>query len=240
MKFKVDPKIFEKFPGVRIGILTLSGLDNTKNKDQILNLLRTEEGKQRSQLLNVDFGTLPETVGWRTIYEQFGSKPRDFRSSIEALLRRVRTGNPLPQINPLVDLYNYLSIRFYLPAGAEDLDKISGDIELCFAKGDEKGKYIGSEVEENCYPGEVIYKDAVGFICRRWNWREGQRTMIEEATKNAVLVLEALPSISNERLKEAMTESKRLIEDLLGGKVISELLDGTNFEIVLNSSYSSL
>lgn len=123
MKFKVDPQILAKFPGVRIGVLVLKGIDNTKNKEKIAALLKEEEKKQN---------TLPS----------------DFRSSIEALLRRVRTGNPLPQINPLVDIYNYLSIHCYVPIGAEDLDKIVGDIELTFAKGDERGKYIGAEEEE--------------------------------------------------------------------------------------------
>lgn len=231
MKFKVDPKIFEKFPGVRIGVLSLTGLDNTRSKEQILNLLRTKESRQNSRLLNADFGVLPETVGWRKIYEQFGSKPRDFRSSIESLLRRVKTGNPLPQINPLVDLYNYLSIHYYLPAGAEDLDKIVGDVELMFAKGEEKGKYIGGEAEESCYPGEIIYKDDMGFICRRWNWREGERTMIEETTKNAVLVLEALPIISGEKFSEALVEAERLVKDLLGGEISLKILSKDELEV---------
>lgn len=148
MKFKVDPQILAKFPGVRIGVLVLKGIDNTKNKEKIAALLKEEEKKQNTLLQGIEFGVLPETAGWRKIYNDFGSKPSDFRSSIEALLRRVRTCNPLPQINPLVDIYNYLSIHCYVPIGAEDLDKIVGDIELTFAKGDERGKYIGAEEEE--------------------------------------------------------------------------------------------
>lgn len=231
MKFRVDPKIFEKFPGVRIGVLVLRGIDNTKNKEKITVLLKEEETKQNVLLQGAEFGVLPETAGWRNIYANFGSKPSDFRSSIEALLRRVRTGNPLPQINPLVDVYNYLSIHYYLPVGAEDLDKIVGDIELTFAKGDEKGKYLGAEEEDTCYEGEVIYKDEIGFICRRWNWREGERTMIEENTKNSVLVLEALPIITDEKLKEAVNEAGCLIEKLLGGEITTNILSRDNLEM---------
>lgn len=221
MKFKVEPKIFEKFPGVRIGVLVILGMDNSKNKEEVAELLRREEKRQNQILQTVDFGTLPETARWRKIYEQFGSKPRDFRSSVEALLKRVRTGNPVPSINPLVDLYNYLSIRYYLPAGAEDLDKVVGDIKLTFAKGVERGRCIGSEEIDTCYPGEIIYKDNKGFICRRWNWREANRTKIDEATQNAALVLEALPVVSEEKFKEALKEARELVGELLGGEVVS-------------------
>lgn len=231
MKFKVDPKIFEKFPGVRIGVLVLLGIDNTKNKDKILSLLREEEKKQNQLLQTVDFGLLPETAGWRRIYQEFGSKPRDFRSSVESLLRRVRTGNPLPKINPLVDLGNYISIHFYVTVGVEDLDKVAGDIELTFAQGNESGRYLGGEGEETCYPGEVIYKDDAGFICRRWNWREGERTMVEESTKNAVLVLEALPEISEKKFEEVPREVEQVLKDLLGGEIMLKILSKDRLEM---------
>ncbi|HUV72460.1 MAG TPA: phenylalanine--tRNA ligase beta subunit-related protein [Clostridia bacterium] len=224
MRLKVDPQIFKKFPGVRIAVLKLQGIDNSKSQDKIAMLLREEEKRQNRLLQTVEFGVFPETASWRAVYEAFGSKPSDFRSSVEALLRRVKASKPLPSINPLVDLYNYISIRFYLPAGAEDLDKVVGDIELTFAKGNEKGRYIGSEREESCYPGEVIYKDAQGFICRRWNWREGERTKIERKTKNAILVLEALPAVTEEKLRKALEQTENLVKGFLGGKIKSKIL----------------
>ena len=209
----------------------MRGIDNTKNKDRILELLKKEEKKQNEILQTVDFGVLPETAGWRKIYDQFGSKPRDFRSSVEALLRRVRTGNPLPQINSLVDLGNYISIHFYLTVGVEDLDKIVGDLELGFAEGNERGRYLGSEGEETCYPGEVIYKDEVGFICRRWNWREGERTIVEDYTKNAVMVLEVLPETEEKRFNEILTETEQLAKDLLGGQITLKILSESQLEM---------
>jgi DNA/RNA-binding domain of Phe-tRNA-synthetase-like protein len=232
MKFKIDPQIFARFPGIRIGVLILQGIDNGKGQQGALKILREEEKKQNSLLQGVDFGTLPETAGWRPIYEAFGSKPRDYRSSVEALLRRVRAGSgSLPSINPLVDLYNYISIHYYLPVGAEDLGKVVGDIKLTYAKGNESGKYIGGVEEETCYSGEVIYRDQEGFICRRWNWREADRTKIDENTKNAVLVIEALPVVSDEKLMSVLGEAKRLIEEQLGGRAMQKVLSVNDPEI---------
>ena len=216
MEFKVDPKIFEEFPGVKIGVLVLLGIENRKTKvknEEITALLRKEERRKKKELVGVDLKDLPEISFWR-----------EYRSSIEALLRRVQAGNPLPSINPLVDLYNYLSIKHILPAGAEDLDKVRGDIQLTFAKGDETGKYIGGKEIETCYKGEVVYKDDLGFICRRWNWREAERTKIDEETQNAALVLEALPCVSDEKFKKALEDAKVLVQQLLGGKATLKIL----------------
>lgn len=228
MKFEVDPKIFDKWPGVKIGVAVLTGIDNGGHNGEILRLLRNEEAKTKGELLGVDFNQMTEVAVWKEVYKGFGSNPHDFRSSVEALLRRVRAGNPLPQINDLVDLYNYLSIKYYLPIGAEDLDKTSGDIRLAFSDGTEKGIYIGSEAEDVCGIGEVIYKDDLGFICRRWNWREADRTKIEETTKNAVLVIEAMPPVTEEKLKLALEEGIELIKKYLGGETRKLVLSSSS------------
>lgn len=38
----------------------------------------------------------------------------------------------------------------------------------------------------------MIYFDEQGAVCRCLNWREVQRTMLTEETKDAVLVIEAI------------------------------------------------
>lgn len=233
MKFSVDPKIFAKFPGVEIGVLVITGMDNSGHNKDILQLLRSEEKHQKEILTGVELGSLPEVAVWRKIYTDFGSG-KDYRSSVEALLRRARGGKkPLPQINNLVDLYNFLSLKYHLPAGAEDLKKIVGDTELTFADGSEKGKYIGGEAEDTCYQGEVIYRDKVGFICRRWNWREADRTKIEFDTENCIMVIEKAPEVGEENFHASLKEASSLIQKYLSGKVQTFILNQSvnSFEI---------
>ncbi len=219
MKLIVDPTIFEKYPGVEIGVLDIHGMDNSGHNNEILSLLRKEEAHQHEQLANTELGSLPEIGAWRKIYKSFGSDPHDFLSSVEAVLRRARRGvNPLPQINNLVDLYNYISLKYHMPVGAEDSDKIQGDVRLGFMIGTEKGMALGSDCEEVCDKGEIAYVDDVGFLCRRWNWREADRTKIEETTQNAILVIEKVPVIAREILEQALKETQTLIEKYLHGQ----------------------
>lgn len=225
--FSVDPEIFRKFSGVKIGVLFITGMDNTRADPEIVRLLRSEEARQKQLLSGVELGTLPEISSWRTIYRNFGSSPKDYRSSVEAMLRRARGGEkPVPSINPLVDLYNYISLKYHLPVGAEDLDKTVGDISLTFAEGSEAGKYIGGEAEELAGKGEVIYKDEQGFICRRWNWREADRTKIEKSTVNAILVVEKAPGLDETNFISTLEETQELVKKFLKAQVRKEILGG--------------
>ena len=134
MKFIIINQIFEKYPGVKIGVIVIKGMDNSGRSEEILKMLRSQEAEQKKLLADVEMGSLPEIAQWREIYRSFGSNPKDYRSSVEALLRRVRAGNKeIPHINSLVDLYNYLSLKYHLPAGAEDSDKMKGDFRLTIA-----------------------------------------------------------------------------------------------------------
>ena len=219
MKCIIDPKIFTTFPGVSTGVLTIYDMVNDSNVEEITSLLRQEEARQKTALTGIELGSLPELSAWREIYRAFGSNPKDFRSSVESLLRRARAGGkPIPDINPLVNIYNYLSLKYHMPVGAEDLDKVTGDIALGFAIGTERGKALGSDAEVVCDPGEVIYKDDGGFLCRRWNWREADRTKIDNRTHNAIMVIEKVPAIPLDSFQEALTEAKRLMEQHLGGR----------------------
>jgi len=216
MNCRVDPTIFETYPGVEIGLIDIQGMDNSGHASEILALIRSEEAKQQQLLANTELGSLPEISAWRKIYKSFGSNPHDYLSSVEAVLRRARRGvNPLPQINNLVDLYNYISLKYHMPVGAEDCDAISGDVRLGFMTGSEQGTALGSDHEETCDPGEVAYTDDVGFLCRRWNWREADRTKITEETTHAILVMEKVPVISHEVLLTALEETQTLIETYL-------------------------
>ena len=56
-------------------------------------------------------------------YKGFGVKRTSYRSSVERLIKRVLAGQPLPEINALVDLYNMVSLTSGLCLGCDDLDK---------------------------------------------------------------------------------------------------------------------
>ncbi|MGH9219167.1 MAG: phenylalanine--tRNA ligase beta subunit-related protein, partial [Vicinamibacterales bacterium] len=53
-----------------------------------------------------------ESAAVRTMYKKVGIDPTKTRPSNEALLRRVRKGQPLPRVNAVVDVINWCSVEF--------------------------------------------------------------------------------------------------------------------------------
>jgi DNA/RNA-binding domain of Phe-tRNA-synthetase-like protein len=127
MKFKIENKIFEEFPGLNIGVVLAKGINNKGKSEEINELLRSAEEKVINEFSRFESPSQhPNIISWRKAYKKFGSDPHKYRCSAEALVRRVLKGEKIRHINKLVDLYNYISLKYVLPVGGEDLDKIKG------------------------------------------------------------------------------------------------------------------
>ncbi len=232
MKFFVDAAIFEKFPGALVGVIVAKNINNAGESDELLELLRGEEKRIVSTLTAEQLPVLPKVDCWRKAYSAFGAKPKEHRSSVENLHRLVLKGAELRHVNKLVDMYNYVSLKHMLPVGGEDLDKMQGDLRLTFASASEPAVLLLGEKEERPpHAGEVIYRDDVGIVCRRWNWREADRTKLTEETKNTILVIEALPPTIASELQAAVSELKQLVEQHCSGQIMYKVLEANDREI---------
>jgi DNA/RNA-binding domain of Phe-tRNA-synthetase-like protein len=230
-KFRVDESIFHSFPDAVLGIIIARNINNSGERSEIISALRQEESKTVERFSGVSINEHPQILPWREAYRKFGTKPKDYPSSVENLIKRVSKGYSLPHINLLVDLYNTISLRHIVPVGGEDLDKIQGDIELVFASDHEPAIRLLGEPEDRApKPGEVIYKDHVGAICRRWNWKEADRTKFTEATKNAVIVTEGLPPVTHIQIESILKELSSLIAEYCGGNISTGIIDKGHHE----------
>ncbi|MBR2685380.1 MAG: B3/4 domain-containing protein [Erysipelotrichaceae bacterium] len=226
LRFVIEKDFWELFPEAKIGIIVCNGLDNTvKQEDQYSDLLRAGEQKCADYLTDPEFSKNKVISVWRDAFSKFKTK-KGARSSIEALLKRVSKGNQIGNINPLVDIYNSVSLKYAMPCGGEDIDKFVGNIRLTKAVGDEEFiTYGGGDENESPLPGEICYKDDKGAICRCWNWREGIRTMLTEDTKNAFMIIELVDPNRYDEFTQALNELSSLIHDNLGGDTRIEILD---------------
>lgn len=224
--FRVTEDIFAAFPDVVLGVVIARGIDNSGEDGEVVAGLRREEERVRRELAGIQVSEHPHVAPWREAYRAFGAKPKDYPSSIENLIRRVLKGHTLRPINPLVDLYNTISLRYLIPVGGEDLDVSEGDLLLTRASEDEPPVLLLGEPEPRApRPGEVVYKDDRGAICRRWNWKEADRTKLTPATKHAFLAVEGLPPVGRDVVDQATRELAGLIRTHCGGEVRTELID---------------
>ncbi|MFR0657836.1 B3/4 domain-containing protein [Clostridium perfringens] len=232
-KFIIEDDFWELFPNAKIGIITCNGIDNTiKDENQYKDMISQGEKEALNHLPNEEFSSNEVIKVWRDAFKKFKTK-KGARSSIEALLKRVSTGKVLGTINPLVDIYNSISLKYAMPCGGEDMDKFIGDIRLTKATGDESFITLGSDKSEPPYEGEIVYKDDEGAICRCWNWRESVRTMLTEDTKNAFLCIELVDENREKDFENALKELSQLVEENLGGKSEISILHINNKEAII-------
>ena len=232
-RFIIEESFLEVFDDFRIGVIVLKGINNhKKGEDDYRSLLDDAQKEPMKYYPDEDFSSNEVIKVWREAYSRFKTK-KGARSSIEALLKRVAKGNSIGTINPLVDIYNAISLKYGLPCGGEDIDKFVGDVRLTKAMGNEEFITYGSDLSEPPYQGEIVYKDDKGAICRCFNYRECVRTCLEEDTVNAFMVIETVDQKSMERLNGAIEEMASLISKHLGGEATVYYLDKNNREIII-------
>lgn len=224
-RLRIDPQVAERFPEYSALVIYAAGLVNGHSDSYSTGVLRAAEREAREAFGHGRAADHPHIAAWRRAFAAFGAKPSKYPCSAEALLSRVLKGGDLPGINRAVDLYNAVSVRRVLPAGGEDRDKLVGDLVLTLARGTEPFDALGDEGVTHPSPGEVVWVDSVGVTCRRWNWRQGKRTMLTEATRNAYFVFDRLDPHSPDELHASGDELLRHLQHISPGAVIDvELL----------------
>src|SRR5258706_37439 len=127
-------------------------------------------------------GTVTYPAAPRALYRRFGMDPTKIRPSSEALLRRLKKGEPMPRVNSLVDVANAMSIQLQVPVGLYDLDKAVGD-ELTIRVGREGETYTGIRKDQVNVAGRLCVADATG-ACGNPS-ADSERTMITTDTERA-------------------------------------------------------
>ncbi len=224
-QFIVDSSFWNLFPDAKIGVLLLKDYVNSpESPAAVVQLLEDSIPLAQGHLTEDVFSENDVIQVYRKAYQQFKTK-KGARSSIEALLKRSTSGNPVRSINPLVDIYNAASLRYALPVGAEDIDTFVGDLRLTITDGGDEFYLIGDDTNQPTLAGELCYKDEKGAVCRCFNWRDGERTMITDQTKNAFLVIELLDTNRLPALKEALDFIEQHAQDYLQAKTSQFILD---------------
>jgi len=232
MEYNVSD-VIEKYPEINIGVLIGKNIDNTKNIDELDEMQREAINQAQKQIGEKPITKHPHISSWRNLYRSFGTKPGDYRPSAEALIRRsIKTGR-LPRINNVVDLYNLVSVKYIIPMGGFDLDKVDGDIHLRFSEGLEDFTPLGQSEKQQTYQGEVVYADNTRILTRRWNYRDADQTKITSSTKNIVMFLDASPEIPNKKVQEALETLRKLMRKYCSGKISIDTANKENLKIEL-------
>ncbi|GHF35398.1 hypothetical protein GCM10018790_11480 [Kitasatospora xanthocidica] len=211
--FRLDPAVAEDFPDTLIAVVTAFGVRGHEPWPLTTGALEELERQLADGTWRPADEADPRIEAWHTAYRSFGTNPRRIRPSVDALGRRLAKKGALPRINPAVDSYNAVSARHGLPAGAFDLDHVTGDVIIRRADGTETFTPLGEpDTVEHPNPGEIIYVDTTGVLTRHWNHRDAHRTRVTQDSRHVAFVLETLYATRDgHHLKSAADELQSLL-----------------------------
>jgi DNA/RNA-binding domain of Phe-tRNA-synthetase-like protein len=177
--FRHSTEIWNDFPELVPGVLTAA---NISAEVAVQPRVDAFVAVATSRLETQSEGELPETQAWRRAFSRMGLKPTQYRCASEALLRRLRKDGPVPQIHPLIDLCNAVSVAFAVPVAVFDLSKVADYLEVRYAGGSERYESFSGETESPA-PQEVIFADGGGRAhARRWTNRQSSYSTVREQT----------------------------------------------------------
>ena len=219
LTFSVDKNIFEKHPGFRRVVIVARNVTNEGGlSGQIHEQIAAIKG------LDVDD---PRLTAWREAFAHEGMKVRDFRPSIDALVKRIQADKPFGSINKIVDVGTVVSLKFVLPAGAHPILTDTQKISLERAEGDEVDVTLDGKTE--LVPkGEIVLKDNSRLATRSWVWRQTPLSRIDSQTTDFFLNIDALSVTNDATLNEAVRFSQELIQSTLGVGTSVAILDADN------------
>jgi DNA/RNA-binding domain of Phe-tRNA-synthetase-like protein len=226
--YSISPDIFRMYPGYVRGVVIAHGVHNGFSPDGLVEMLRQAEESVRGRLTIETVAVEPRIAAWREAYRKFGAKPGDFRSSVEAMVRRALRGDSLPAINTLVDIGNMLSLRFLMPVGGHAIDGLKGDIALRLATGEEEFVPFGMTEMEHPLPGEVIFAEGNTVLTRRWTWRQGNHTLTLPETTAIEFNVDGLPPVTPGEVEQACAEVVDLVGKFCQGRLRTEMLTEDN------------
>jgi len=221
MVFSVDEKLFELFPGLKIGFIVCE-IENMQygedNLESIIEDLRSNFPYQKPQ-------EHPNIKVWREAFNKLGIPASKYYSSIESLLRRILKGSPFPRINPFVDLYNAISIKYLVPMGGHAIEALEGNIALCFANGDEPFIPMDAGASETVDKGEVVYKDDKEVLTRRWVWRQCDKDKVTAQTKSVFIPIDVLQGLPDGLCETVMSEiENEIVKNRYGRAIFRDIL----------------
>ncbi len=189
MDFRHSGEIWRDFPELVPGVVFADGITgDVVASDRVARFTDIA----RARLAGVTESELPEIQAWRRVFARMGLKPTQYRCASEALLRRFRKDGTLPQVHPLVDVCNAVSLAFAVPVAVFDIARITGRLEVRYAAGDEDYLTFSGQAEHPS-PREVIFADQARQVhARRWTNRQSALSAVQASTVTALIVAEAM------------------------------------------------
>lgn len=210
MEIAVSKELKEVAPNF-VGAAVVADVVNTDYSEELWAEINKFCDDLRGRYSICDIKNRSAISATRTVYKKCKKDPNRYRPAAEALTRRVIKGESLYQINTLVDLVNFVSLKTGVSMGGFDMSFIKGDnLVLGIGRANELFKGIGRgklNIE-----GLPVYRDAEGGIGTPTS--DEERTRLRENTTHFIALINGYNGVDG--AKDAVDVLIKLLEEYAG------------------------
>lgn len=214
LKLSIDSEILAGCPDCRIGYLVLRNVavvGSSPGLSQEFVRLQTEV----AALYKIEGLTqLPAILAVRNMYKKLEFDPSRYRPASEALVRRVLQKKGVYYVNSAVDASNYCSLKYLMPFGLYDLDKVEGDVVYRRAP---EGTYMNIGGNTVSTEGKPFLTDGQGVFGNPTS--DSRRTAVSLTSRNLLSVVYAGSGTAQEDLRSVLEFAGEFLTRYNGGTV---------------------
>ncbi|TAK24296.1 MAG: tyrosine--tRNA ligase [Chloroflexota bacterium] len=211
MRFSLDGALLNRVPETAVTLVVAEAIEDVGGSDAIRRMLDDAVAEVRARFDRGGIEHSTEVKAWHGALRALGVDPKSHPPSIETLVRRA-LADDAPRLGPLVDIANAVSLRYLLPVGAHDVDRLRGDFGVRLASGDEYFTGLGESGVVRVPAGEPVYADQREVRTRWWVGRQGDRGKVTAASKTVIFPIDSVDADGHaraERAANALAEALR-------------------------------
>jgi DNA/RNA-binding domain of Phe-tRNA-synthetase-like protein len=201
----------EKYPGAQIGLLEISGVDNSQPAPALNLEKRAIERRLREQYAGFsrgEFLKLPVMQAYHRYYRKFGYTYHVLLQLESVALK----GKSLPHVSPLVDANFAAELDTLILTAGHDVAKLEAPVVIDVAReGDEITQLNGSR--KDVPAGDMLMRDKNGIACSILRGQDN-RSQISKATTHVFYVSYVPEGVTESQVRaqlEALEKHIRLV-----------------------------
>ena len=210
MFFKIEKEMFDANPNIYTGVVVAKGLNNSGVNKEIAELLEGEIAKINTCVSSgAEISGTENIAAYNNAMKKMGVNADKYPCSIDAIVARIKKQGAFPSISPVVDLGNYISVKYRVPVGVHDADSLDNDLCVRCATEEDCAIEENSIKNDALTVGEPVYACGDSVRTRRWLWRQMPAGKTTEESNSFIFPIDGF--VENKEIVDAAVEELTML-----------------------------
>lgn len=211
MRFAIEQAV--KDLGIKCIGVRITGINNHYYSDSLNDYLNIHSQRLLKSADEKD----PIIQGFYDLHKKVGVSKRKNIPASENLIKLLKKRHDITRINPVVDIYNIISMESKLALGAHDIDKITGNVSLKLTDGKELFIPLGQEEPKKVPANVYSYIDDSNEVICYLEVRQVNKTKVTNDSKDIFFIVQGNEKTDYNYVKNVAKELITVVTYYCGG-----------------------